>query len=79
MKKRTKKLLLRFPRLFQGHWPKIINVFLLLFVHKKKFFLFCGLGVAKKKQKNVAFLLWRRLWFIFGQMQRFASAPPFPG
>jgi hypothetical protein len=37
------------------------------------------LGVAKKKQKNVAFLLWRRLWFIFGQMQRFASAPPFPG
>ncbi len=40
MKKRTKKLLLRFARSFQGHWPKIIKVFLLLFVHKKKFFLF---------------------------------------
>jgi hypothetical protein len=23
-----------------GHWPKIIKVFLLLFVHKKKFLLF---------------------------------------
>jgi len=28
------------PRSLQGHWPKIIKVFLLLFVHKKKFFLF---------------------------------------
>jgi hypothetical protein len=27
-------------RSFQGHWPKMIKVFLLLFVHKKKFFLF---------------------------------------
>ncbi len=32
--------MLRFARSFQGHWPKIIKVFLLLFVHKKKFFLF---------------------------------------
>jgi len=40
LKKRTKKLLLRFARSFQGHWPKIIKVFLLLFVHKKKFFFF---------------------------------------
>jgi hypothetical protein len=54
LKKRTKKLLLRFAKSFQGHWSKIIKVFLLLFVHKKKFFLFlllfkiifllCGLG-----------------------------------
>ncbi len=43
MKKRTKKLLLRFAKSFQGHWPKIIKVFLLLFVHKKKFFLFSSL------------------------------------
>jgi hypothetical protein len=28
------------PRSFEGHWPKIIKVFLLLFVHKKKRFLF---------------------------------------
>jgi len=40
LKKRTKKLLLRFARSFQSHWPKMIKVFLLLFVHKKKFFLF---------------------------------------
>jgi hypothetical protein len=31
---------LRFAMSLQGHWPKMIKVFLLLFVHKKKCLLF---------------------------------------
>jgi arsenical pump membrane protein len=36
LKKRTKKLLVRFARLLNGPRPKVSKVFLLLFVHKKK-------------------------------------------
>jgi len=39
-KKNQKNVCSATPRSLQGHWPKIIKVFLLLFVHKKKFFLF---------------------------------------
>jgi hypothetical protein len=56
-------------RLFQGHWPKIIKVFLLLFVHKKKFFLFLllckiifsfvRLGSYQKRSKKTSLKLAR--------------------
>jgi len=38
-KKNQKTFLLRFARCLNGPWPKTNKVFLLLFVHKKKFFL----------------------------------------
>jgi hypothetical protein len=57
----------------QSHWPKIIKVFLLLFVHKKKFFLFLLLfkiifsfmrlgSYQKSRKKNFMNLMWRGRW-----------------